>query len=130
MMRYIVKYLIIAFTILAGITWFNGRADAAEVDISWEAPTTRTNGAPLDQRELREYEVQWTCLAKIDSVLIPAELTRTTQTIDLSGPCGFQVKAIDVHGLMSEWSDPAIVILPAEVPPNAPASITIEIKFN
>ena len=71
----------------------------AEISLEWEAPTTRTDGMPLDAEELIEYLVRIDIDGQRQPIInVPAPLTRHTMVTDVKGYYTFAVAAVAICG--------------------------------
>ncbi|MDJ0805228.1 MAG: fibronectin type III domain-containing protein [Gammaproteobacteria bacterium] len=77
------------------------------IDLSWRAPTTRTDGSPLDPSELEGYRVYYG--TSPDDLVLREELlgisaTEITLNISIPGTYYFAITAYDSNGLESAFS--------------------------
>ena len=104
--------------LILGVAAFPAMAET--VTISCDAPTTFENGLPLAPNEIQGYEFRVD-----DGVPVTADDCSWTSPNLPPGTYSFQVRTLDVYGLVSRWaSAPAVIDRSA---PNAPTSITITI---
>lgn len=95
-------------------------AVAYEANISWQHPTTRTDGAPMAVDEIKETKIRWECqLGEMGSILVPAPANQAVVTIDKIGTCTFYASTIDISGMTSA-EVPAELLVEADAPPSPP----------
>lgn len=87
------------------------------VTLSWNAPTTRENGDPLQLSEISGYEIYYfldsssSDDSEVASINNPSTVSYVTPTLT-SGTYYFSIVTIDSSGLYSDLSDYITVIIP------------------
>jgi predicted phage tail protein len=93
------RYALVAALALAvcGVAW---AAFAVTVSSSWEAPTQREDGTPLDAAELSHYDLS--CDGGIFARIDGSSTTHTITTTLTPGEYSCQLVAVDIYGSESE----------------------------
>jgi hypothetical protein len=79
-----------------------------KIDLTWTAPATRTDGAPLALSELQGYRIYLGTTPEnlaLQEELIGVSSTQTTLLLSAPGVYYFAVTAYDFDGLESSFSD-------------------------
>jgi hypothetical protein len=75
----------------------------AAVTLSWSAPTLYDDGVTaFDTADLLYYEVQTDC---VDGIVDIITTTATSYDFSSATECAARIRAVDVDGAVSEWSD-------------------------
>lgn len=91
----------IALILWLGFILIVSNSVAATVNVSWDAPTERVDGTPLEASEIGEYRVYY----RSNGIERMASTTSTSMDItELYGLYVFQVTTVDTNGLESERS--------------------------
>lgn len=85
-----------------------------EIQLNWNAPTTRTDGSALPLTDIQGYELVVTTATESNSVTINAatttEFTHENPVPDCgAGDIDYQIATVDTDGRVSELTDPTIV---------------------
>lgn len=98
-------------------------ADTA--NLSWQAPTSRTDGTPLDPTEIASYTLMMNDQVLFQSV----DGQSTTITVDNldSGEYCFQMNTTDTEGRSGPFGD--AVCKTVKAGPSAPGTLVIDIAF-
>ena len=74
------------------------------VEVCWNPPTEREDGATLPESQIQGYVVQYTCMGSqwISSELV---VNNCHVPVGIMGDCTFRVRAIDNNGINSAWSN-------------------------
>lgn len=121
------KHLLLAlFLALPGI------AQAVQVQVSWDLPTSRVDGTPLPASELAKTTVEWgTCgtdtIASVEgSVDVPAP--GTTVAVERGpGEVCFRANVTDTENRTSAWSPTVMTTVPSDAPPENPVILQIAV---
>ena len=99
---------------------------AADLAVTWEAPTMREDGTPLDASEIANYTLN--CGG--DPITIPAGVSEYrvpgSDIFPRYGPHDCYMTTVDINGLESKPSEPFTVDWVA--PPNPPTNILIIVR--
>lgn len=139
-MRTVTANILAVFIFAIGLAFFTAVANAASVsaELSWNAPTARVDGTPLDPSEIREYRIYYAVDDDIDPSAEPVIVSSgyaETVTIDLQPRAEpyhivFAITAVDLIGLQSDLSDVVIksVVVQSTAAPGAPKALQFEIR--
>lgn len=113
------RFVNLIFVVLVGLTSVIATAQSLEpcrdeVRLTWDAPTTRTDGSPLPLTDIQGYELVVTTAAASNSISINAatttEFTHENPILDCgAGDIDYQIATVDTGGRVSELTDPTIV---------------------
>ena len=98
-------------------------ADTA--NLTWKAPTARTDGTTLDQSEIKSYTLMMNDVVLYDNI----DAATTTIQIDnlSSGEYCFQMNTTDTEGRTGPFGD--VVCKTVKAAPGAPGTLVIDIVF-
>lgn len=88
---------------------------AADVKVSWNAPTNRTDGSPIPSAELAGYAAAITNTETVSTTSINTTETEVVFTDLPSGPYSVSVIAVDSGGLTSGSSTPIEYVIEADI---------------
>ena len=113
------------------------QAAPANSDLSWEAPTTRVDGTPLDPAEIAEYRVYYTINGEpqgVDPIVVSGTSASETVTLELTPRVepyviSFAITAVDTAGLESAQSETVSKTFQVDstAAPNPPTNIQFTI---
>lgn len=112
-----------ALCLLVILSVFALSANAADVEISWDAPTERVDGSPLSVEEIRQFNIYY--LSNGVEQVQSAQGDESTATItSLFGLYAFSMTTVDINGLESERSDPLELLITYPIRMNIKFSVT------
>ena len=126
-----------AFLLVGMLVTLAVQAAPANSDLSWEAPTTRVDGTPLDPADIAEYRVYYTINGEpqgIDPIVVNGTSASETVTLELTPRVepyviSFAITTVDTDGLESVLSETVSKTFDVEstAKPNAPTSLTFTV---
>ena len=108
---------VIMFLVLFAVS---SLAVAKSVTLSWEAPTTRENGAVLTLEEIAGFEV---LINELEIIKLKSNQTVYSYTIEPGNEYTFRVRTQDTDGLYSDYSGTLSIEL------SRPSPVTIELTL-
>ena len=114
------------------------QAAPANSNLSWEAPSTRVDGTPLEAEEIKEYRVYYTIDGTApgtgEPIVVGGTSASETVTLELTPRLepyvvSFAIKTVDTDGLGSALSDVVSKTFEVESTsnPGAPTNLQFEI---
>jgi hypothetical protein len=102
-----------AFLLVGMLVTLAVQAAPANSDLSWEAPTTRVDGTPLDPADIAEYRVYYTINGEpqgVDPIVVSGTSASETVTLELTPRVepyviSFAITTVDTDGLESAQSE-------------------------
>jgi hypothetical protein len=102
-----------AIAMMLLLTSFGAFAAPAVSTLSWEAPTTRVDGTPLDPADIAEYRVYYTINGEpqgVDPIVVSGTSESETVTLELTPRVepyviSFAITTVDTNGLESAQSE-------------------------
>jgi len=129
-----------AFLMVGLLVTLAAHAATATSELSWTAPTTRVDGAPLLVDEIKEYRVYYTIDGQTPGDNYPVVVSGTAQsetvTLELMPRAepyvvGFAITTVDTDGVESVLSDVVSKTFNIDriVKPSAPTNLQFNITF-
>ena len=102
-----------AFLLVGLMVTLAVQAAPANSNLSWEAPTTRVDGTPLDPADIAEYRVYYTINGEpqgVDPIVVSGTSASETVTLELTPRVepyviSFAITTVDTAGLESAQSE-------------------------
>lgn len=101
------------------------RADAADAQLSWTAPTQREDGAALAATAIAGYDIEWGKCGQAQQTVRVGPVTSHTITGLGYGEWCFRIRTADSGGLLSAWTGAVTKVILA--PPKPPVFTTVNI---
>lgn len=99
--------MVLTFLITIFAAFFADFANAASVKLSWNTPTTRTNGAPLARADIAKYEIRFAQQGgqkKTGTKTAKANTNGYSLPLPYPGYYLFTIRTVDTAGRIGPWS--------------------------
>ena len=126
-----------AFLLVGMLVTLAAQAAPANSDLSWEAPTTRVDGTPLDPADIAEYRVYYTINGEpqgVDPIVVSGTSASETVMLELTPRVepyvvSFAITTMDTDGLESAQSETVSKTFQVDstAAPGAPTSLEFTI---
>jgi Bacterial Ig domain/Fibronectin type III domain len=119
-----------AVLLLSGLSLMVSLVQAAQVQLSWTAPTTNANGTPL--QDLSGYLLYYGTASRMYSTHVDTGLATSAALSGLTEgqTYYFAVTAYDTLGNESQYSEEVSTTIPVAPPPTTPPTATITAPLN
>ena len=131
------KRIVFYWLILVAVFAFCANTWASDLLLHWDAPTTREDGAALDNADIAQYNVmvkrpqadEFEAMEPIIAVADNTAYELTYQLGQASGEYCFKLQTQDNKGFQSAWTEAVCTQYVAIINPSIPLNITIEIRI-